>query len=392
MTRAQSADLFPTDLPLSASAMIGRDEDVREIATSLLAGVNLVVAGPRRTGKTSVCEAAVARAKRSGYYTVSLDLFRIANAAQLAEALVASTISNRPRLYRMLHRAREAGRLVADAAGTTVLVRAQHELGEEIEIAFKPGLADRDPERFLEYALALPQRIAVEDGKHVVLFIDEFQEVANPRKPYGDPDAVTKKMRAIFQRSPDVSFLFAGSYEHVLRELFGRARQAFGHFGSIYELRPIAQDAWRKGLLERFDADSCTVNAEALERLLELGGGHPRTTMLLAQKTHLQSILVGTRTIDATLVELGLRSAMLGDRATLDQSVEQIRLIHRHALLVARRIAMGESPYRDLKSVEAFRALKGLEHAGVVGPAGPRRWRILEPLLGRYLRELEPFG
>ena len=199
-------------------------------------------------------------------------------------------------------------------------------------------------------------------------------------------------MRAIFQRSPDVSFLFAGSYEHVLRELFGRARQGFGHFGSIYELRPIEQDAWRKGLLERFDADACTVNAEALERLLELGGGHPRTTMLLAQKTHLQSILVGTRTIDATLVELGLRSAMLGDRATLDQTVEQIRLIHRHALLVARRIALGESPYRDLKSVEAFRALKGLEHAGVVGPAGPRRWRILEPLLARYLRELEPFG
>ena len=59
---------------------------------------------------------------------------------------------------------------------------------------------------------------------------------------------------------------------------------------------------------------------------------------------------------------------------------------------VARRIALGESPYRDLKSVEAFRALKGLEHAGVVGPAGPRRWRILEPLLARYLRELEPFG
>ncbi len=392
MARAQSGDLFPTDLPLPPSLLIGRAEDVREIATNLMAGVNLVVAGPRRTGKTSVCEAAVARARRGGYYTISLDLFRIANAAQLAEALVAATIANRPRLYRLLHRAREAGRLVADAAGTTLVVRAQAELGDELEIAFKPGLADRDPDRYLEYALGLPQRIAVADGKHVIVFIDEFQEVANPRKPYGDPDAVTKKMRAIFQRSSEVSFLFAGSYEHVLRELFGKARQAFGHFGSIYELRPISGDAWRKGLLGRFEADSCTVSDEALERLLELGDGHPRTTMLLAQKTHLQSILVGTREIDASLVEVGLRSALLGDRATLDQTVEQIRLIHRQALLVARRIALGESPYRDLKSVEAFRALKGLEHAGLVGPAGPRRWRILEPLLARYLRELEPLA
>ena len=114
--------------------------------------------------------------------------------------------------------------------------------------------------------------------------------------------------------------------------------------------------------------------------------------MLLAQKTHLQAILVGSHHIGATLVEQGLRSALLGDRATLEQTVDQIRLGHRHALLIARRIALGESPYHDLKSVEAFRALKGLEHAGVVGPAGPRRWRILEPLLARYLRELEPLG
>ena len=91
------------------------------------------------------------------------------------------------------------------------MLRAQDELGAELEIAFKPGLADRDPERFLDYALALPQRIAEADGKHVIVFIDEFQEVANPRKPYGDTDAVTKRMRAIFQRSPDVSFLFAAA-------------------------------------------------------------------------------------------------------------------------------------------------------------------------------------
>ena len=392
MARVQSADMFPTDLPLPAAQLIGRAEDVRELATSLMAGLNIVVAGPRRTGKTSVCEAALARAKRGGNYVVAIDLFRIPNAAQLAETLVAATIANRPRLHRLVHRAREAGRLVADAAGTTVVLRAQDELGPELEIAFKPGLADRDPDRYLDYALALPQRIAAADGKHAIVFMDEFQEVANPRKPYGDTDSVTKRMRAIFQRSPDVSFLFAGSYEHLLRGLFGQARQAFGSFGSIYELRPIAAEAWRDGIVARLAADSCTIDPEALGRLLELGGGHPRATMLIAQKTHLQSILVGTHHIDATLVEQGLRSALLGERATLDQTVEQIRLGHRHALLIARRIALGESPYRELKSVEAFRALKNLQQAGLIVSDGPRRWRILEPLLARYLRELEPLG
>jgi hypothetical protein len=199
-------------------------------------------------------------------------------------------------------------------------------------------------------------------------------------------------MRAIFQRSPDVSFLFAGSYEHLLRALFGQARQAFGSFGSIYELRPIGAEAWRDGIVARLAADDCTIDPEALARLLELGGGHPRTMMLIAQKTHLQSILVGTHHIDATLVEQGLRAALNGDRATLEQTVDQIRLGHRHALLIARRIALGESPYRGLKSVEAFRALKTLREAGLIASDEPRRWRILDPLLARYLRELEPLG
>jgi putative intracellular protease/amidase len=392
MARVQSADMFPTDRPVPAGELIGRAEDVRELATSLMAGLNVVVAGPRRTGKTSVCEAALARARRGGNYTVAIDLFRIPNAAQLAETLVAATIANRPRLHRLAHRAREAGRVVADAAGMSIILRAQDELGPELEIAFKPGLADRDPDRYLDYALALPQRIAAADGKHAIVFVDEFQEVANPRKPYGDTDSVTKRMRAIFQRSPDVSFLFAGSYEHLLRALFGQARQAFAGFGSIYELRPIPAAAWRDGIVARLAADDCTIDPEALERLVELGGGHPRATMLIAQKTHLQSILVGTHHLDATLVEQGLRAALNGDRAQLEQTVEQIRLGHRHALLIARRIALGESPYRDLKSVEAFRALKSLREAGLIASDEPRRWHILDPLLARYLRELEPLA
>ena len=61
--RQASGDLFPSDSPIPASQLIGRRDDVAEIATRLEAGTHLIVAGPRRTGKTSVCEAALTRAK-----------------------------------------------------------------------------------------------------------------------------------------------------------------------------------------------------------------------------------------------------------------------------------------------------------------------------------------
>jgi len=112
MPRQRSSDLFPTDQPIPASQMIGRETDVGEIATALAAGSNLVVAGPRRTGKTSVCEAAMARLARRGFYSVTIDLFRIATVTEFAEALVTGTISNRSALRRLIHQTRRAGRAV----------------------------------------------------------------------------------------------------------------------------------------------------------------------------------------------------------------------------------------------------------------------------------------
>ena len=392
MARQRSGDLFPTDRPLPASQMIGREADVRQLDTLLEAGTNVVVAGARRIGKTSVCEAALLRAQRHGLYTVAVDLFRIPDAAQLAETLVAKTIANRPPLKRLVHATRRAGRRAGEVAERSLTLTLQAELGEEIEIAFRPGLADRDPGRYLEYALELPNRIAEADGKHAIVFFDEFQEVANPRKPYGDPDEVTKQMRAIFQRSAECSYLFAGSVEHVLRALFGPGNRALGQFGSFHELAPIGVDAWVEGLRERFEADGCTVSDAALERIVELGEQHPRATMLIAQRTHLTSIMLGTLEIDLVLVRQGYDAAFEGDEAVLEQSVEQIRRLHRLALVVARRIAAGDAPHAGLNASESYRAVKSLHDAGFAEQVEPRRWKIASPLLARYLRELEPLG
>ena len=108
--RRPSGELFPTDSPLPAGRLIGRRDDVAEVAARLEAGTHLVVAGPRRTGKTSVCEAALSRVARRGAYTAKVDLFRASDAAELAEALAAAVIANRSAAHRALRRARSAGR------------------------------------------------------------------------------------------------------------------------------------------------------------------------------------------------------------------------------------------------------------------------------------------
>ena len=390
--RKASGELFPTDSPIPAGQLIGRRDDLREITTRLEAGTHLILAGARRTGKTSVCEAALARAARRGAYTAKVDLFRVSDAGELAEALASAVIANRSTTHRALRRARSAGRAALSAAQGRAVVKMVGELGEGVELALTPGLAAQDPERALDLALELPERVARADGKRLILFFDEFQELASARRPYGDPDAVTNRMRAVFQRTEAVSYLFAGSIEHVMRDLFAPSRRAFSGFGSFYALRPIDPEDWRAGLADRFAADGCEVAGPALERIVILGGGHPRATMRIAQQTHLVSLELDTREIDLDLAQLGFERAIEGDRPTMEQIVERIRLLHKQGLLVARTVAAGQPLPRRIQPGARDRVLKLLRDAGILEHESRGQWRVIDPLLRHYLAGLDPLG
>jgi uncharacterized protein len=385
--RPGSAELFPTDEPIPSAAMIGRDDDVDTIARGLLGGANLILAGPRRTGKTSVCDAVVAVCAREGCYTASVDLFRIADAGELAETITPRVLANRPALRRALGSAAARGGRVLDALSTSVAYRARQDLGEHVEIALTVGKAREDDQRALASAWELAERIAAADDRRLVLFLDEFQEVASGF--YGDPGIVTRQMRAVFQRSPHVSVLFAGSIEHVIRDLFAPSDRALSQFGGLHELAPIEPDAWREGLRARLALDRGSISNSALERLLTASEGHPRATMLIAQQAHAVAVEELRRRIDDAAVVDGLGRAMRADRLKHEQTLERIRAIGRHAQRVAERVARGEPLYANLNPRTASGALERLRDAGVI-ERGSRlgAWSIGDPLLRRYLAGL----
>jgi hypothetical protein len=221
------------------------------------------------------------------------------------------------------------------------------------------------------------------------LFFDEFQELLGRRRPYGDPDRLTKRMRAIFQRSPDVSFLFAGSVEHLMRDLFAPTERALSQFGSFYPLPPIPPEAWEAGISARLAEDGCTIEQSALERIIAGGEGHPRVTMLIARWTHESSLVEETRQITETHVSAGIRAAQLADLPKHEQTLERIRSLGRHAQRLAIRVACDSQLYRGLNSKIANDTLRALRDAGIIEQHAARRWRVTDPLLRVFLSGLD---
>lgn len=389
MQRLRSATLFPTEEPLAREQMIGREADVRELTTQLTSGVHRIVAGPRRTGKSSVCRAVVAELCERGYYSVSVSLFRLADGPALTRGLAQETLANRDALRKLIQRARGTAGFILRGASLAVVLRVKSELGDAVEMAFDPLAISRlDTTEALAAAFRLPQAIAERDGRQLVMFIDEMQELSGRRAPYGEPDALLGQMREILHESPRVTCLFAGSIEHLMRDIFTSTRRPMAGFGGFHELEPIGEQQWRAGLAARFEQDGCTIDDDALTRVIQAGGGHPRSTMLIAQQTHIAAVEEGAHDVELVLAERGFRGAMLAEQTRHADLVDRIRALGATALRVSRRLAADETPYGaggEAKSVK--RALDTLALAGVASRRGRGDWYISDPLLARYIRE-----
>jgi hypothetical protein len=80
-----------------------------------------VLAGARRTGKTSVAYAALERTRaEQDVYVAAVDLSRRRDAGDLAAALAEAVLHNRGSLRRALARARAAAGAALDAATTGI--------------------------------------------------------------------------------------------------------------------------------------------------------------------------------------------------------------------------------------------------------------------------------
>src|SRR5688572_27863017 len=125
----RSSALFPTDGPVAADRLIGRADDVDELANALDNGINRILVGARRTGKTSVALATLAELRERGAYTAALDLFRVGSKAELAETLVRAVVENRSVPRRAGAAVRRGGRALAEATTVAVSTTLRADLG-----------------------------------------------------------------------------------------------------------------------------------------------------------------------------------------------------------------------------------------------------------------------
>jgi AAA+ ATPase superfamily predicted ATPase len=207
---------------------VGRQRELASLVTDMRSGVNVVLIAPRRYGKSSLVVRALEQLQGADVLTAYVDLERTPSkerfAAHLARAIHTGLLGPSEQA---LHRATEWFSQLCVRPGITLT-----ETGKPA-FEFVGSAPQIDLDATIEQLLELPETIARERDKRVVIVFDEFQAVL-------DLDATLPAlMRSVFQRQDHVAHVFLGSRQRLLRRVFAERPQPLYRLARPMPLGPI---------------------------------------------------------------------------------------------------------------------------------------------------------
>ncbi len=248
---------FAYGVSVSGDNFTDRKAETRNLVMNFTHGVNTILISPRRMGKTSLVHRAIEQINDDNIIPVFLDVYDCRDEYdfynKFSEEIIRASSSTVDAALRNV--AEFIGRISPKISVSPDLVN---------EYSISLGLTPKQirPEEIL----ALPEMLAKKRDKHLLICIDEFQQIGE----FADSLTVQKKMRGVWQLQKNVSYCLFGSKKHMLENIFQNKRMPFYQFGQMMYLGKIDQKDWVEYITSRFEACGKKIPPEISEKLCQL--------------------------------------------------------------------------------------------------------------------------
>ncbi|MDR2854449.1 MAG: ATP-binding protein [Prevotellaceae bacterium] len=246
-----------------------REQDTKRLSTNFKHGINTILISPRRWGKTSLVQKVAASAGNRRLKIVTLDVFACRTVDEFYALLATEVIKQTSNKWQ---------EWVENAKKFLVALVPKISIGTDPVKDFTISLDFSDKKISAEEVLTLPQRIAEEKGFHIVICIDEFQQITE----FEDHLSFQKKLRSVWQLQTAVSYCLYGSKKHILSKLFSKQSMPFYKFGDVFFLQKITTDHWISFICERFQSTGKRISKKIATQICETVDNHSSYVQQLA--------------------------------------------------------------------------------------------------------------
>ena len=236
-----------------------RQNELQYIKSVLNSENHLILISPRRFGKTSLVVKALRESNRKH---IMLNLQSVVSTEDFAARLLKEIFK--------IYKFEKVKHFIKNFRIVPTI--SLNPITDGVDVSIMPMVDNRV---LIEDVFALLQAIASEEDRLIVV-LDEFQEIKSIDKN------LDRLLRSIMQLHKNINYLFLGSQESMMREIFEKKKSSFFHFGQLLHLDKIPYDDFKLYLLERL---SFVDNADEIcNEILAFTKCHPYYTQQLASQ------------------------------------------------------------------------------------------------------------
>ena len=233
-----------------------RTEDAKRLHANLTHGINTILISPRRWGKTSLVKKVIAEINRPDIKPVFIDIFQCKSEYEFYHAFASAVIKQ------------TASRLdewVETAKYFLSNISPKFSFGSDPMNDFSLSFEWNPKDDTETDILQLPEKIAQKKDVHLVICLDEFQQIAD----FVDTQKFQKKLRSVWQHQQNVAYCLFGSKKHLMENIFNDKANPFYKFGDMMFLKKIPTEEWVPFICAKFQETGKIISPELASKICE---------------------------------------------------------------------------------------------------------------------------
>jgi AAA+ ATPase superfamily predicted ATPase len=244
-------------------SFVNRVKEKQMLKNNLSAGINTLLISPRRLGKSSLVKAAMTEIQKENadIKVCFIDAFTIKSEEEFYQILAREVIKSDSKKWEIW---------ISTAKKFLMALSPKISIGSDPMTDFSVGLEWKAIKENELELLNLPEKIAQAKKIHIVICIDEFQNLAKLK----DFELLEQKMRSVWQHQQNVTYCLYGSKRHMMMEIFNSPSKPFYRFGQIMFLSKIAENEWVDYIVNSFEKTGKTISAELALELVKMVDSH----------------------------------------------------------------------------------------------------------------------
>lgn len=233
-----------------------RVRETKRLKLNFENGLNTVLISPRRMGKTSLIKKVQASITNPKIKVIYMDVYDCRSEYDFYNRFAALILQE------------TAGKMeqaLENAKQFLLRISPKISFSPDPTADFSLSLGITPQSHTPEEILNLPEKIAQKHHIHIIVCIDEFQQIGE----FPDSIAVQKRLRSVWQHQQNVSYCLFGSKKHLMTNLFQNKRMPFYQFGEMIFLDKIPTEDWIKYITTQFESREKHISPELVLKICE---------------------------------------------------------------------------------------------------------------------------